>query len=189
MSYVYDLPFYREQKGVVGHVLGGWEWSGITTIQSGQSQIVTQANDPWQLVTINTTTSYCTTAPCPLYPGGLGMGSSTVSIRADQIGSPSGSKSVNKFFNTGAFTDAVGHFGSSRPGALLGPGYQIWDMSLMKNINFGERASLQLRLETFNTFNHGSPSSIDTGVDDGSFGAVNGWHDPRNVQIGAKIKF
>ena len=71
----------------------------------------------------------------------------------------------------------------------LGPGYQIWDMSLMKNINFGERASLQLRLETFNTFNHGSPSSIDTGVDDASFGAVNGWHDPRNVQIGAKIRF
>ena len=189
MSYVYDLPFYKNQSGLAGHVLGGWEISGITTIQSGQSQLVTQSNDPWQLVTINSTTPYCTKAPCPLYPGGLGMGSSSIAIRPDQIGSASGSKSVTKFFNTAAFTDAVGHFGSSRPGAFLGPGYQIWDMSLMKNINFGERASLQLRLETFNTFNHGSPSSIDTGVDDGAFGAVNGWHDPRNVQIGAKIKF
>ena len=189
MSYVYDLPFYKNQSGLAGHVLGGWEISGITTIQSGQSQLVTQSNDPWQLVTINATTPYCTTAPCPLYPGGLGMGSSSIAIRPDQIGSASGSKSVTKFFNTAAFTDAVGHFGSSRPGAFLGPGYQIWDMSLMKNINFGERASLQLRLETFNTFNHGSPSSIDTGVDDGAFGAVNGWHDPRNVQLGAKIRF
>ena len=190
MSYVYDFPFYKNQKGIAAYVLGGWELSGITTIQSGQSQIINQNNDPWSMVNISTTTPYCSTPPCPLYPGGLGMGSSTVSIRADQIGSASGSKSVLKFFNTAAFTDAVGHFGSSRPGALLGPGYQIWDMSLMKNINFGERASLQLRLETFNTFNHGSPSSIDTNVDDGtSFGAVNGWHDPRNLQIGAKIRF
>ena len=96
---------------------------------------------------------------------------------------------MNEFFNTAAFADAVGHFGSSRPGALLGPGYQIWDTSLMKNIKFGERASLQLRLETFNTFNHGSPSGIDTGVDDSTFGAVTGWHDSRNVQLGVKIKF
>jgi hypothetical protein len=189
MSYVYDFPFYKNQKGIAGYVLGGWELSGITTIQSGQSQIINQNNDPWSMVNISTTTPYCSTPPCPLYPGGLGMGSSTVSIRADQVGSTGGPKSVLKFFNTAAFTDAVGHFGSSRPGALLGPGYQIWDMSLMKNIRFGERASLQLRLETFNTFNHGSPSSIDTNVDDGSFGAVNGWHDPRNLQIGAKIRF
>ena len=189
LSYVYEFPFYRSQQGIAGHVLGGWELSGITTIQSGQSLSITQSNDPWSLVTINSTTPYCSAAPCPLYPGGLGMGSSSISIRADQIGSASGSKSVLKFFNTAAFADAVGHFGTSRPGTLLGPGYQIWDMSLMKNIKFGERASLQLRLETFNTFNHGSPNSIDTGVDDGAFGAVNGWHDPRNVQIGAKIRF
>ncbi len=36
-SYVYDLPFYRSQSGFLGRVLGGWELSGITTIQSGQS--------------------------------------------------------------------------------------------------------------------------------------------------------
>jgi len=189
MSYVYDLPFYKNQSGLAGHVLGGWELSGIVTIQSGQSQTITQSNDPWSVVTINATTPYCSTPPCPLYPGGLGMGSSTVTIRADQTGSASGPKSVTEFFNTAAFADAVGHFGSSRPGALLGPGYQIWDTSLMKNIKFGERASLQFRLETFNTFNHGSPSGIDTGVDDSTFGAVTGYHDSRNVQLGVKIKF
>ena len=31
---------------------------------------------------------------------------------------------------------------------------QNWDMSIFKNIPFGEARSLQLRLETFNTFNH-----------------------------------
>jgi len=192
-SYVYDFPFYKNSRGLAAYLLGGWELSGVVTIQSGQSQSIIQSNDPWSLVTTTTSTPYCTisaTQPtCPLYPGGLGMGSSTIAIRPDLIGDPNGPKTAAQFINKAAFVDAVGHFGSARPGSVLGPGYHIWDTSLMKNINFGEKATLQLRLETFNTFNHGSPSTIDTNVDDTSFGAVNGWHDPRTLQIGAKIKF
>jgi hypothetical protein len=195
LSYVYDLPFYRNQRGLVGQTLGGWEFSGITTIQSGQSQIMTQSNDPWALVTTPNSTISCTisatTTSCPAYPGGLGMTrpGETVFIRPDQIGDPHGPKTAAEFFNTAAFTEAIGHFGSSRPGAILGPGIQVWDMSLIKNFKFAERAGLQLRLETFNTFNHGNPSGIDTNVGDSTFGAVTAWHDPRNVQIGAKINF
>jgi hypothetical protein len=173
-SYVYDLPFYRSQRSFVGQVLGGWEFSGITTIQSGQSTTITQGTDPFGA-----------------FPNGLGMLSpgDTVQRRADQIGDPNGPKSAAEFFNTAAFSAAAGHFGTSRPGAILGPGIQVWDMSLIKNFKFAERVGLQLRLETFNTFNHGNPSGIDTNVGDSTFGAVNAWHDPRNVQIGAKINF
>jgi hypothetical protein len=174
VSYVYDLPFHGNQNGVAGRVLGGWEISGITTMQSGQSTAITQSTDPFGA-----------------YPNGLGMLSAgdTVQIRADQIGDPHGPKTAAEFFNTAAFTAAAGHFGTSHPGAILGPGLQVWDLSLMKNINFAEHIGLQLRLETFNTFNHGNPSGIDTNFGDGGFGAVTGWHDPRNVQIGAKIHF
>jgi hypothetical protein len=195
-SYVYDFPFYRNQNGFAGKVLGGWEISGITTIQTGQSLSITQSSDPFAAVTVPTSVGNCaisaTTTSCPLYPGGLGMtrSGSTVQIRADQIGSGSGHKTAAQFFNTAAFTDAVGHFGTSPVGAIYGPGLQVWDISLIKNIRFAERAGLQLRLETFNTFNHGNPMTVDTNVDDGaSFGTVNGWHDPRNVQIGAKVNF
>jgi hypothetical protein len=174
-SYVYELPFFKGQKGFVGHVLGGWELSGIVSVQTGQSQIISQSNDPWAMAG---------------YPGGLGMTrSSNYSILPDQVGNPHGPKTVTEFFNTAAFTPAVGHFGTARPGAVLGPGFQLWDTSLMKNFKFGEKASLQLRLETFNTFNHGSPSNIDTGLDSSTFGQVSGWHDPRNLQIGAKLRF
>ena len=34
LGYVYDLPFLRG-KSLVDKLLGGWEWSGITNIQSG----------------------------------------------------------------------------------------------------------------------------------------------------------
>lgn len=206
VSYMYDLPFYKNQNNLMGKILGGWELSGITTIQSGQSLTITQNSDPWSLVTTTNSTATCTiggtTTSCPLYPGGIGMppsAGSTVVVRADQVlANPKGPKTAAEFINPLAFTDAVGHFGSSPTGTVLGPGLQIWDISVLKNIRFAERVNLQLHLETFNTFNHGNPSSIDTDVDDGlppaaggtgTFGTVNGWHDPRNVQIGAKINF
>jgi hypothetical protein len=175
VSYVYELPFYRSQKGIVSHVLGGWELSGITTIQSGQSTSITQGVDPFAVGGNN----------------GIGLLSagSTVQVRADQIGDANGPKTAAEFFNPAAFAVATGHFGTSRPGAILGPGLQVWDMSLIKNFKFAERVGLQLRLETFNTFNHGNPSAIDTNVGDSNFGAVTAWHDPRNLQIGAKINF
>jgi hypothetical protein len=174
MSYMYQLPFYKNQKNLTGRVLGGWEISGITSIQSGQSLSITQGTDPFGAD-----------------PGGLGMlrPGSTVQIRPDQTGDPNGPKTAAEFFNPAAFTAALGHFGSSRPGAVLGPGLQIWDISLIKNIFLAERVGMQLHLETFNTFNHGNPLTLDTNVGDPGFGSVNGWHDPRNIQIGAKINF
>jgi hypothetical protein len=177
VSYVYELPFYKNEKSLVGHVLGGWEISGITNIQSGQSNTVTQGgNDPFANAANNNS--------------GLNLArGATAQIRTDLIGDPHGPKTAAEFFNTAAFATAVGHFGTEKPGTVLGPGFQLWDISLIKNIKFAERAALQLRLETFNAFNHGSPNGINTDIGSGSFGSINGWHDPRTVQLGAKFKF
>jgi hypothetical protein len=198
-NYVYELPFYKSERSLAGYLLGGWELSGIVTIQTGQSQNITQFADPWQLVTTNSTTPNCSTPPCPVYPGGIGIAPSSIFPRVDQIGNASGPRSALAFFNTAAFIPAVGHFGTSGAGAVLGPGYQVWDTSLFKNFKFGERVGFQLRLETFNTFNHGNPNSIQTDIDylaspgtpvaPGDFGTVNGWRDPRELQIGGKINF
>lgn len=35
-NFIYDLPFYKGQHGAVGHVLGGWEVSGIISMGSGR---------------------------------------------------------------------------------------------------------------------------------------------------------
>jgi hypothetical protein len=177
VSYVYELPFYKNEKNLVGHVLGGWEISGITNIQSGQSNTVTQGgNDPFANAANNNS--------------GLNLArGATAQIRTDLIGDPHGPKTAAEFFNTAAFATAVGHFGTEKPGTVLGPGFQLWDISLIKNIKFAERAALQLRLETFNAFNHGSPNGINTDIGKASFGSINGWHDPRTLQLGAKFRF
>ncbi len=177
VSYVYELPFYKNEKNLAGYVLGGWEISGITNFQSGQSHTVTQGG----------TDPFATPANDK---SGLNLArGATAQLRTDLIGDPHGPKTAAMFFNTAAFVTAVGHFGSEKPGSVLGPGFQLWDISLIKNVKFGERAALQLRLETFNAFNHGSPNGINVDIGGGSFGSISGWHDPRTVQIGAKIKF
>lgn len=33
----YSLPFFKEQKGIVGHTLGGWQVNGIVTLGSGRA--------------------------------------------------------------------------------------------------------------------------------------------------------
>jgi hypothetical protein len=189
LSYVYQEPFFRGQRGL-GWVLGGWELSGIVNFQTGQSISVTQPLDPFDPGTAN-----------PNAPGagnrGLGFIQGDATNRANQSGNANnGPKTVNEFFNTAVFSQSVGAFGNSAPGTVTGPGFQRWDTSLFKNIQFGERVGLQLRLETFNTFNHGSPSEIcnDSGsgtciVGTSSFGVVTAYHIPREVQIGAKVNF
>ena len=42
-----------------GKVLGGWEISGITTIQTGQSLSITQGSDPFGAVTVPTSVGGC----------------------------------------------------------------------------------------------------------------------------------
>lgn len=191
-SYVYQLPFFKDQKGVVGHVLGGWELSGITTVQSGQSLTITQSNDPFAC-TVSVLTGVCAAGSAPgTYLGGLGIGSSgdgAVQVRPDVTGLATTPKTLAEWFNTGVFTPAVGHFGSAGTGVVLGPGLQNWDVAAIRNIKFGERVSLQFRGEFFNVFNHTNFSSVDTNINDASFGQVTGTHLPRNIQLGLKLYF
>ena len=182
INYVYDLPFYRSQQGVVGHVLGGWEVSGISAFQSGFPTTVRQFNDPfnsfdWAAGTPNT------------YPGGIGIDPSPVAPRPDRIGGCSGPKTFNQYINTAAFTDAAGHFGDSGTGVCTGPGLNNWDISAIKNIKVSERFRMQFRSEFFNAFNHESFNSFDSEVDHATFGRLNGGHDPRIIQLGLKLVF
>ncbi len=176
-NYVYQLPFFTAQKGIEGKLLGGWEVSGITSVESGQSATVTQANDPYELA----------------YPGsgGLGISSPNTAIapRPDQIAPVHLTKTQAQWFTTSSFAEASGHFGSEHNGAFYGPGLQDWDLGAIKNVNFAERYKFQFRAEFFNTFNHTNFSGVDTGLDDVAFGQVNATHLPRRIQFGSKIYF
>lgn len=53
-----------------------------------------------------------------------------------------------------------GTMGNAGVGILRGPGFANWDISMYRSINIAERKTLQLRFETYNTFNHTQFSAI-----------------------------
>jgi hypothetical protein len=109
-SYVYYLPFFKEQQGFAGHVLGGWELSGIGYLNSGRHY----------------TPSY---SSCGTHgdQAGLGLcGNTNSGARPDQIGDPqSGApNTVAQWFNTGAFAAVPSgqvRPGDGRRGSIVGP--------------------------------------------------------------------
>jgi len=182
-NYVYDLPFFKDQRGFVGHVLGGWEISGITTVQSGQSLSITQTNDPFN--------SKDFSGKPGTYPGGIGIDPSSASPRPDLVpgASLSGPGTVQQFFNTAAFATAIGHFGTAGRGLILGPGLQNWDISGIRNFKITERFRLQFRGEFFNAFNHTNFTTLSTNVNSSTFGKLTADRGPRQIQFGLKLNF
>jgi hypothetical protein len=174
VNYIYDVPFHKNQEGLAGHVLGGWEISGVSSFVSGSSFTATQNTDPFAAVG----------------PNGLGMvQNGDIAMRPDQTGSIHKTKKATQWFSTSSFTPAVGHFGSERVGSLLGPGLQNWDLATIKNIKLGQYLKFQLRGEYFNAFNHTNFSTVDSSVNDSNFGQVTAAHVPRRIQIGSKLNF
>jgi hypothetical protein len=102
--------------------------------------------------------------------------------------------------------DEPGMFGYMSRNAITGPGRNNWDLALLTNFQLpwarGEHSTLQLRFETFNTFNHAQWKSISTGcsgdtpfraacagADNITRGEVTGAWSPRIVQLGLKCIF
>jgi hypothetical protein len=171
---VYQLPFYRQQIGLVGHLLGGYELSGILNLSAGGLSTATTSNQD---------------------PAGLGLLSSgtAASGRPDRVGDPNnGPRSRLQWFNTAAF--AVVPPSQTRPGnesvgTIYGPGSEVVNISLMRNIRIVNEVVMQLRVETYNTLNHTNWSGPNTNINSTSFGVISGNGEPRKMQIAAKIHF
>ncbi len=185
-NYVWELPFYKGQHGIIGHTLGGWELSGITQFDSGQSFAINQALDNFDCQTPVGATTGCIAGT---YPGGIQIDPSDIAPRPDQVAPVRLLKKQNEWFSTGSFVDAVGHFGSAHNGVVLGPGLNLWDLSAIKNFEMVRGMRLQIRGEFFNAFNHTSFSGVGSNTDYGSYGQVTSTHDPRQIQLGGKFYF
>ena len=187
-NFVYRAPWMSAQHGLVGHLLGGWELSGITTFDSGLSFNVFQYPDPYGCVTDNTQPNGCAAGT---YPGGLGIDGPNYDIlaRPDRTGPVRLTKTRTQWFDTSVYSTAQGHFGNAGVGNLLGPGQERIDLGLMKNFRIAERANLQMRAESFNVLNHTNFAGVDNGLGDGLFGQAVSAHEPRIMQFSGKLSF
>jgi hypothetical protein len=199
INYIYELPFFQEQRGFIGKVLGGWQASGIITYQTGLPFTATVSG---------------------FDPAGLGLiPPPTTVARPNVLCNPNegGAGTPQQYFNTAcfqptpvsntpiaglpAFTNTVGNAGR---GIIEGPPTKRVDFTLAKNLRFSERYRIQLRGEAFNVFNTTNfrglnttvfstttaPSTISpTGNGSSGFGQVTSVRDPRVLQFAIKVNF
>jgi hypothetical protein len=169
INFVYDLPFFRTSQNAFARLtLGGWSLSGIVTAESGLPLFIT----------LNGSQS--------------GNGIPNATNRPNVLGPVSYPQKVSEFFDTSVFAAPLpGQWGSLGKNAVRGPGRNNWNLSLFKSFIFSEQrgSQLQLRFETFNTFNHTQFNGISTGYGSSNFGQVTSVWDPRVFQLGAKLIF
>lgn len=123
--------------------------------------------------------------------------SSTVTLRPDIVGNPNQNvpHTLARWFNTSAYADVpTGQVrpGNAPPTSLIGPGFQQWDISVFRDFQITERWSGQFRVETFNTFNHTNPATVNASGptnENAAFGQVTAVRDPRRMQLAMKINF
>lgn len=176
-NFVYDIPLFRSDSNrLVKGTLGGWQFSGIITEESGA---------PLNL-SVNGTTAKSI------------IGNS--GVRPDLTGSISYPKTVASWFNPAAFSapacstgpDCYGNLGFD---AIRGPGRNNFDLALMKNFVVSERFRMEFRAEAFNAWNHtqfkgdANNGGISTNVGASNFGAVTGAFDGRQWQFALKAIF
>jgi Carboxypeptidase regulatory-like domain/TonB-dependent Receptor Plug Domain len=146
LSYTYDLPFFKG-SGLTHTLLGGWQWSGITLIQTGTPFSVTNGGDGVAIPGDN---------------AGVANGVGT-SSRPDLIGNPNtripDSGATSSFgpllINPGAFAAPRGlTFGTAGRNIVRNPRQTNFDMALFKHFPVRESVAFEFRAEAFNVFNH-----------------------------------
>jgi hypothetical protein len=192
--YTYELPSVFRSKGLAHALVDGWQLSGQSTFQTGSP--FTPGFSISGATNQNITGSY------------------TEGARLALIGQPNtGSSDPYNRINASAFAaPKVGSIGLEAPrNYLINPGIVNFNLSLQKSFSIKEKATIQLRADAFNVFNHTQFSGINSTLNisaltggtftnlylkpDGTvnningFGTVNGARDPRIMQLVARIRF
>jgi hypothetical protein len=177
VSFVYDIPFLRHSNNrALRTGLGGWEISGIGTMETGL---------PLQIAMSGTQATNG-------LPNGWGGGPSNSSNRPDVTGAISYPKTLADWVSPSSFSSPViGDWGTLGKGAVRAPGRDNWNISLFKDFVLSEnRGSLiELRFESFNTPNHTEFNGVNSSFPASNFGSISSVWDPRIFQFALKLKF
>ncbi len=192
-SFVWQIPAYKSQEGLLGKVLGGWSVNGIFSAHTGTPFTVFD----------------CTNAVFAVCP--------RASLTGQQISRGSDNPAADPstpnlfqylpitgltpgfFLNPNTGNSEFGPFPSNMTGrnAFRGPGFWNLDTGIYKNFRISETKSLQLRGEFFNIFNHSNLYVVTTQTDISAQEFIpavrglrnDGSQDRRNVQLAVKFIF
>jgi hypothetical protein len=187
LNYLYSLPRLskRWNIGAAKWVFDNWDVAGVTTFTSGSPLGIGYSLVSGQDIV-----------------GGSGGGVDSRVVLSGNPNLPKGDRTVYRHFNTDVVqppSKADFGMGTAAKDLIRGPGTNVFDFSVYKNIPFSsnEQRRLQLRFEFYNLFNHASFQGVDTGGRfdaqgkqvNATFGAYTSTLDARRIVLGGKIYF
>jgi len=189
---IYELPFLRGGQTLASKLLGGWQISLLTQLQTGSP------------FTVGTTDDIAGFGP----GNGTGAGNagnndvannSMPSTIYNVTGDPhisdvkfaASNAEPNFYFNPAAFTKpANGTFTTQRNRNLLyNPGFQNWTGALYKTFRITESHNVQFRGEVYNIPNHPNWTNPDTNPNNTTFGKVTAKNFERTFQLSLRYSF
>jgi outer membrane receptor protein involved in Fe transport len=156
-TYVYDLPFMRDQHGLLGRVAGGWQISGVTTFETGVPLTVVNGQDA-DGVGGNLDRPDFNPAGQKGVRAVPNAGSPTGFVNPDANNAPIDPKTA-EFIGIAANTGRTGNLGRN---TLRTPGINNFNVNFLKRVSINEGVKMEFRTEFFNFFNHaqlGTPSA------------------------------
>jgi hypothetical protein len=176
-SYVWELPFgagrrFWNRRNWQNQLVGGWQVSGVTTLQTGYPFTVFAPQD------------FSNTG--------------TLTPRPDRLCNGEGQKTLEAWFDPSCFSndslqDALAsgrpRFGNSGRNILSGPGFLGWDLAILKDFVVTERFKLQFRAEAYSLLNHLNPGVPDATIGSPNAGQIFTGTGERNLQFGLKLSF
>ncbi|MGI8835427.1 MAG: carboxypeptidase regulatory-like domain-containing protein [Pyrinomonadaceae bacterium] len=182
-SFNWEVPYFKnDSSSFVKHALGGWSFTGILNVRSGQ---------PFSIFD-------CTNAIFEVCPR-LVPTAAVPAINSNPPGSGANQFTLIDLSNQtpGNYIDPLtgtGEFGPfplnmTKRNQFRGPGLWNVDFATFKNFHITENTRLQLRGEFYNVFNHAN-MFVDGASSDVTEGQVTGFKDGRrNVQLAVKFIF
>ncbi len=172
-TYVYEIPFFSEQRGAVGRILGGFQISGVTTFESGVPFNISNGVDadgingsggdrpnfnPNGQVGVR---AVPVVAPATLPNGSPNpdFGRITGYINPDANNAPIDPNTAqfiaNPTFIAGnPFESGIPRVGTLGRNTQRTPGTNNFNVNILKRIKVSESARIEFRTEFYNIFNH-----------------------------------
>jgi hypothetical protein len=204
-NYVWELPFFQKTHGALGTVLGGWQWNGIWSFQSGAHWSPYRGGPSASPSFDDGGTGACDPAmfePTKCFNVGSdynldGFANDRPNALANHVNATHAQWADGFNLPEGFFTPpCLGCVGNLGRNTFVGPGYWAVDTSVFKTFQLSDRFGLQFRAEAFNIFNHTNfqlggatgPTRFNN-LNNPQFGQASGTFNPRQLQFGLKLSF
>ncbi|HKO10879.1 MAG TPA: hypothetical protein VJV22_02850, partial [Acidobacteriaceae bacterium] len=186
-SYVWKLPEFRGANSFVRTLAGGWDWSGIYTVTTGDAMTILAGQDRSETNLGADRANYV--GPANEFGG--------VAPPSQRQGCSNTKSHCVPWLNTSLFAlPALGTYGDVGKNTFRGPTNWDIDTGVFKNfllVPSHENLSIQLRAEFFNLFNHPQWADPNVTVSNGAFGSIRGTAntsaDSRIIQLAGKFFF